>query len=191
MPKAKKLQLSKTKWAGLLNKTLSKPRSLSQVCDTVGVHYLITKCYGVIEKKFKNKTLQQIKMGIKNQSSSVENIVLLSSRYITDLMDEEDFIGKTIYDFDLTGLAGMYFEVMELREYNDNKFAELRFYNKSISTSAKNKVLNKKKPTKPKPPVVSESDLDGDMDEEGEEDDEEIESDGDVSNWSINKSTSS
>ena len=161
------------------------------MCGTVGAHYLITKCYSVIEKKFKNKTLQQIKMGIKNQSTSVENIVLLSSRYITDLLDEEDYIGKTIYDFDLTSLAGVYFEVVEIREYNDTKYAELRFYNKSASTSAKNKVLKKKKPTKPKPPVVSESDVDGEVDEEGDEDDEEIESDGDVTNWSINGSTSS
>ena len=161
------------------------------MCDKVGVHYLITKCYGVIEKTFKSKTLQQIKMGIKNQSTSVENVVLLSSRYITDLLDEEDFKGKSIYDFDLTGIAGMCFEVMELREFADNKFAELRFYNKPISTSAKNKVSNKKKPTKNKPPVVSESDLDGEIDEEGDEDDEEMESDGDVTNWSINESTSS
>ena len=191
MPKAKKLQLSKTRWAGLFNKTLSKPRRLSQVCNTVGAHYLITKCHGVVEKKFKDKSVQQIKMSIKHQSTSIENNVLLSSRYITDLLDEEDYAGKSIHDFDLAGLAGVYFEVIEIREHNDNKYPELRFYNKSVSTSVKNKSTKKNKPSKPKPPVVSESDVDGEPDEEGEEDDEEIESDGDVTNWSINESTSS
>ena len=183
----KKLALTKARWAGLFNKTLSKPRSLSTVCNKVGANYLITKCHGVVEKKYQGKTLQQIKMSIKNQSSSAENIVLLSSRYITDLLDEDEYAGKTIYDFDLTGLTGMFFEVMEIREYNDNKYAEIRFYNKAGSAAVK-KALKKKKSVKPKPPVVSESDVELEPDDDGEDDDDD--SDGEGADWAINESTS-
>ena len=191
MPKAipKKVALTKSRWAGLFNKTLSKPRSLSTVCNKVGANYLITKCHGVVEKKYQGKTLQQIKLTIKNQSTSAENVVLLSSRYITDLLDEDEYAGKSIYDFDLTGLSGMFFEVMEIREYNDNKYAEIRFYNKAGSVAVKKAVKAvKKKSVKPKPPVVSESDIELEPEDDGEDDDDDSDAEGD--DWAITESTS-
>ena len=63
--------------------------------------------------------VQQIKMTIKNQSTSTENVVLLSSRYITDLLSEDVYVDKSIHDFDLAGLVGIYFEVIEIQEFID------------------------------------------------------------------------
>ena len=181
MPKTKKVTITKQKLVTILNKPLTKPRGLASVCNKIGQKFGIVKVLGVSENVYKDTgdSITSLNMTIQNKGTLTVHPVIVSQRYIKELLKDPAYSDKTLQDFDLSCLAELCFEVVELRSYGANVYPELRFYAKPDSEKRSNVVKKKKqvKASKP-PPVISDSDGE---ELEIEDEDEDV-SDGEGSN---------
>ena len=187
MGKVKKMSMTKQKLATILNRPLSKPRGLASVANKVGQKFVIIKVLGFSENQYKDQdtTVTSINMTIREMSKLTPHQVIVSQRYIKELLKEPGYTDKDITDLDLSGLTDLGFEVVEIRNFGAQKqtsYPELRFFVKSESSEKKTETPSKKKKqVKPKPPIVQ-SDSD---DDEGREE-EDVDEDEGSSDWVSN-----
>ena len=105
MPKTKKVTVSKQKLLTLLNKPLTKPRGLSSVCNKVGQKFSVIKVLGISENVYKEREecVSSLNMDIQNIATSVVYSVIVSQRYIKELLKDPSYNDKSLQDLDLSG----------------------------------------------------------------------------------------
>ena len=139
MPKAKPTKLTgRAKLLQALNSKLDAPRSVSSICTEVGQTFKIVGV-GAIQSGLYKKDSKILPVSVENLAENTEHSVYFSSKYLDLLKSALADPEAKKKDWKYADIVGGCFEVIEIRDYKDMSFPELRFYEPEKKTVTKKK----------------------------------------------------